>query len=80
MIKYGNPPHAIICSKKTFEIISKEIRKLDRFRELDNVIPQQIWLKYDLEDLPVIKYKYCPIDNVYVVDKDTYERIIAEKL
>ena len=80
MVKYGNTPYAIICSKKTFGIVTKAIRKLDRFREFDNVIPRQMWIKYDFGDVPVIKHKYCPIDRVHVVDKDTYKRIMREEI
>ena len=80
MIKYGNTPHAIICSKKTFKIVAKAIRKLGRFREFDDIVPQQLWIKYDFGDVPVIKHKYCPIDRVHVVDKDTYKRIMNEEI
>ena len=78
MVKYGNTPFAIICSRKTFEILAKEIRKLDRFREFDNIIPMQMWFKYDFGDLPVLKFKFCPEDKIHVVDKDTYDRLMKE--
>ena len=78
MVKYGNTPFAIICSRKTFEILAKEIRKLDRFREFDNIIPMQMWFKYDFGDLPVLKFKFCPEDKIHVVDKDTYDRLMWE--
>ena len=79
MLEYGNTPYAIICNRRTFGIIAKKIRKLDRFRELDNIIPEQLWFKYSFGDIPLIKNKYCPRDTVYAVDKHTYEKIIKEK-
>ena len=78
MVEHGGVPCVIICNKKTFRALSLELRRLDRFRELDNVVPLQLWFKYEGGDLPVLKFKYSPDDRIDVLDKDTYERLMKE--
>ena len=71
----GIEAYAIICNKKTFEILAKELRKLDRFREFDNIIP----LEMSVDGLRVIKNEHLDNNQVLVVNKDNYERIMREK-
>jgi len=75
MIEVGDKPYAIFCNKKTFEILAKELRKLDRFREFDNIIP----LEMSVDGLPVIKNEYIDDSQILVVDKNTYEKIMDQK-
>ena len=76
--KYGCTPHALICSRKTLEKIAIEIHALSPLEE--KFIPLEMLFKYEFGDLPIVKFKYCPEDKVFVVDKDTYERVMeAEK-
>ena len=76
--KFGCTPYALICNKKTFEKISLEIHALSPFEE--KFIPLGLFFKYEFGDLRIVKFKYCPEDTVYVVDEDTYKRVVRFKL
>ena len=77
VIKFGTIPCVIICNKKTWKKVALYFRKLSPIEEKS--MPRQIWFKYEGRDLPVLKFKYLPEDTIYVLDKDTYKKLMKEK-
>lgn len=80
----GTPPYALVCNKKTYEVIAQELYQTLRWEKTQHfnkppsstASTKAVRLEMRFSNILIIQNNDAPGNKVYAMDKKTYEEIM----